>query len=373
MYLAIIGPGCWFVCRKLPRGGEVASWLVFLGIVTAGVGFLVFLSKTGGEVRVNQVQVVDYLPENNTLRQSCWGNVWSPDAKTRTIAFLGGFSGGNENTWVSWFGLPGAYLGGMDSRMTGVRVQGLGTGDSPSNKTVAERKADDSRPPMPNTLTVPFLARSTRSFCACRWEESVKKMDFGTLTEYNQSRVLGEIRNPLSVALEGCLLLYGGWAYEIGRLEPGETFTIHEGVAYFSASALLLDADMIEDRSLKTSVSRRRVNRPYDPMSHDLKYILRTMMFFEKCGGRTYTGLSGQYQRQLDVSALLNCRTAVLYGVPEMASSGNMEKHTEKKDGLFGQLAVLNPIDGKSVSCENPKDKNVRILRVFLPAGSKAE
>ncbi len=348
-YLALIGPGCWFLCKKLPKGGEIASWSLFLVTIIVGTGFLLFLSATDGDVRVNQAQVVDYLPENDTLRQSCWGNVWSPDAQTWTIEFSGGFPDGNDDGWISWFGLPGAYLGGMDSRLAG-------TGSASPLKGAVDN---------PCTLTIPFFARSTRSFCATRWKESAPKMDFGTLTEYNQSRVLGEIRNPLDVALNGCLLLYGGWAYEIGRLEPGETFTIHEGASYFSASALLLEADMIEDRSIKSSVSRRRVNRPYDSASHDLIYILRTMMFFEKCGGRTYTGLSGQYQRQLDVSALLNCRTAIFYGAPEMANTEN--------NGLFGRLTVQNPRDGKTVSGRNPNDKNVRVLRVFLPTGNKKE
>ncbi|MDO4629187.1 MAG: hypothetical protein Q4C70_08395 [Planctomycetia bacterium] len=409
VYLAIIGPGCWFLCRKLPHGGEIASWILFLVTVGTGTVFLLFLFATDGELRVNQVQVTDYLPENNTLRQSCWGNVWSPDAETWTIAWettcpVSSETGREETVgkssqsdascatppkdgWVSWFGLPGAYLGGMDSRMTFTGGDFTGTGTHSVSGYSGNLKGLElsGNPELSGVSSasemytlngcrlenVPFLARSTRSFCACRWEESVKNMDFGTLSEYNQSRVLGEIRNPLSVALDGCLLLYGGWAYEIGRLEPGECFTIHEGVSYFSASALLLDADMIEDRSLKSSVSRRRVNRPYDPVSHNLTYILRTMMFFEKCGGRTYTGLSGQYQRQLDVSALLNCRTAVLYGVPEMVNSGSdgnaRASGNTEIDGLFGRLTILNPKDGKVIPCENSEDKNVRVLRVFLP------
>ncbi|MBR0193741.1 MAG: hypothetical protein IJQ31_16915 [Thermoguttaceae bacterium] len=360
IYLGIIGPGSWFLCKKLPRGGEAASWTLFLVASLGGVFLLWTLAGTRGGVRLNQAQVVDYVQETGSVRQSLWGNVWSPTASRLDLDLepLPEDVISDENApfrqpshQIHWFGLPGAYLGGMDSQLlTSVSGSNYGAALTEGSDSAADLGAfcleTDGK-----LKNVPFFARSTKSFCASQTFQL--KPDarpvFGTLRDVNHSRVVGEVRNPLSVPLEHCIVFCGGWAYEVGKLAPGETFTIDDSTPYFAASILLVDADYIEDHSIKSSVGVRRVNRPYSPSSHDLRYIMRTILFYAKAGARAYTTLNDSYLKKLDASELLNSRTAILLGFTETAPA---------------PLFTGFQIPGKEL--KDPRDKRVNVIRACI-------
>ncbi|MDO4857311.1 MAG: hypothetical protein Q4A17_05130 [Thermoguttaceae bacterium] len=360
IYLGIIGPGSWFLCKKLPRGGEAASWTLFLVVSLGGAFLLWTLAGTHGGVRLNQVQVVDYVQETGSVRQSLWGNVWSPMASRLDLDLepLPEDVISDENApfrqpshQIHWFGLPGAYLGGMDSQLlTSVSGSSSGLALTEGSDSAADLGAfcleTDGK-----LKNVPFFARSTKSFCASQTFQL--KPDarpvFGTLRDVNHSRVVGEVQNPLSVPLEHCIVFCGGWAYEVGKLAPGETFTIDDSTPYFATSILLVDADYIEDHSIKNSVGVRRVNRPYSPSSHDLRYIMRTILFYGKAGGRAYTTLNDSYLKNLDASELLNSRTAILLGFTESAPA---------------PLFTGFQIPGKEL--KDPRDKRVNVIRACI-------
>lgn len=350
IYLGIIGPGCWFLCKKLPHGGEAASWGLFLAASAGGALFLWALAQTDSDVRLNQVQVVDYVQETGAVRQSLWGNVWSPVVSNLdlNLELIQNDLLSDENaptSQVHWFGLPGTYLGGMDSQLL-TAVSGSNSDSSLKEGTDSSYSEIDG-----GLKKVPFFARSTKSFCASQrfWLRHDARFVFGTFYDVNRSRVQGEIRNPLSVPLEHCIVFYGGWAYEIGKLAPGETFTIDDSTPYFATSILLVDADYIEDHSIKNSVGVRRVNRPYVPNSHDLRYILRTLLFYEKAGGRSYTTLNDSYLKNLDASELLNSRTAILLGFTDSSPA---------------PLFTSFQIPGKEL--KDPRDKRVNVIRAYI-------
>lgn len=395
VYLLIIGPGCWLLCRKLPRGGETASWTTFFLTVCLGCVLLWGGTGTRGGVRLNQIQVTDYVQETGSVRQSLWANIWSPDANRLTLELAPtGRKMSTEiqtETQIGWFGLPGNFLGGMNSRISGASL----VLSEETGCRICGGKMED----------VPFFARSTKSFFAKRWfsiPEENERPKFAELRTFYQTRVLGEIRNPFSVPMEHGLLLFDGWAWEIGRIEPGETFTITETTPYLAASALLLDADFIEDHSIKSSVGIRRKNRPYERTSRDLEYIMRTMLFYEKCGGASYTSLHHSFLGHLDASSLLNCRTAVLYAaVPvsetvsengSISANGAMSADetvaAEDPRNVFGSphfagqsvegdlFTCLNVRKNTDAQTEDPgascdSDRNIRLLRVFLPVSEE--
>jgi len=349
IYLGIIGPGSWFLCKKLPRGGEAASWTLFLVAAVGGAFLLWTLTNWGGGgragvARLNQVQVVDYVQETGSTRVSLWGNVWSPTASRLDVKLepISRDLLADEEVPVSrihWFGLPGAYLGGMDSQL-------LSAPSLDSDLDAAYEQTDDG------LENIPFFARSTKSFCAdCRFRiKRESALVFGTLRDVNHSRVMGEIRNPLSVPLEHCIVFYGGWAYEAGTLPAGGTFTIDDSTPYFAASALLVDADYIEDHSIKHSVGVRRVNRPYAPNSHDLRYITRTLLFYGKAGGRSYTTLNDAYVKNLDASELLNSRTAILLGFV----------------GPESTVPFFTSFQVSGNEPDFPQDKRLNVIRAFI-------
>lgn len=378
LYLGVIGPGCWFLCKKLPRGGELASWSLFLASVAGASGLLLAITSPQTAPRLNQIQVVDFVPECGEVRQALWGNLWVPNACTLDVSFTDSGPNGtvressgkvrnssdsadepSENqSWLAWFGLPGDWLGGMDSR---VAVSSGFNSPEKESRLKSCRFSDDQM------NGVPFRARSTQSFCASRWLRPARLPDFGKLHDFNQSRVLGEIRNPLPLPLRHCLLFYGNWAYEIGTLAPGQSVTLDETSVYFGAAALLVDADFIEDHSIKSSVGLRRVNRPYQRSSHDLEYVMRTMLFHAKAGGRSYSGLNHQYQHFLDASSLLSCRTAILYGVAENEPSAS------PTESFFTHFALRNSTSGTAIPLTNSQDRNVQIIRAFLPVEMPAQ
>lgn len=410
IYLGIIGPGCWVLCKKMPRWGEAASWTLFLVASLGGSLLLWTLAGTHGDVRLNQVQVVDYVQETGSVRQSLWGNVWSPAASRldldleplqKDVISDENASFRQPSRQIHWFGLPGAYLGGMDSQLltsvSGTNAgsgsgsgsslgSGLGSGsgsasgsasgsglDSASGSDLGSSSGSGSASNSASDLNemsdsagdaesfcletegklknVPFLARSTKSFCANQTFQL--KPDarpvFGTLCSENRPGVVGEVRNPLSVPMEHCIVFYGGWAYKIGKLDPGQTFTIDDSTPYFATSILLVDADYIEDHSIKNSVGVRRVNRPYSPSSHDLRYILRTLLFYGKAGARSYTTLNDAYLKKMDASELLNSRTAILFGFTESAQA---------------PLFTGFQIPGKEL--KDPRDKRVNVIRACI-------
>lgn len=413
LYLILIGPGCWFLCHKMTRGGEVASWSAFLLTVLFCCLILSFIAGTGGEIRLNLIQVTDFVQENGSFRQSLWGNVWAPEAERLDLRLESpGFpnlpheksndvknrpetmrpetksnaqtenedqtetnrkesnaqTGSNAQTETNvqaesnaqteneaetetrfaWFGLPGNYLGGMNSRITEV--------SSAISSEKNHYQMENGK--MQN---VPFSARSTKSFCAERWLQfpQTSVPQFASLRILDNYRVLGEIRNPLDVPIENALLCCGNWAYEIGTLEPGASFLIDETTPYFAAAALLVEADFLKDHTIKSSVGIRRVNRPYQPDSRNAAYVMRTMLFYEKAGGRAYSGLNHQYQQFLDVSSLLNCGVAVFWGqIPSESAP--------KKSALFTNFTIQKHQEKEPLPLDNPKDQNVRFLRVFI-------
>ncbi|MDO4575307.1 MAG: hypothetical protein Q4D98_08845 [Planctomycetia bacterium] len=335
-YLAVIGPGCFYLCRKLRRYGEAASWGVFLASVLGLCLLFVGGSRNGGPAfRMNRVALTDVNQETGQIRQALWGDLWSERAARWDLSVV---PDGGEGE-LAWFGLPGPFLGGMGSRLTTDR------------KTVGYTLSG-------RVEGIPLAAHATRTFCGKRFRTTAEitpdvPFCFGTLRD-EDAIPYGEVENPLDVPLERCVLFYNGWGYDLGTLQAGEKRTIDERLRRYDVSSMLVEEVVMErDSNIKNEKNLHRIHLPYDRGSRDREYILKTMMFYMAAGGRSYTGLDNQYQRWIDASPLLDVGAAVLFGVVSTPSSNPR---------LFADFQV---------SCggtpTTPEGDTLRFLRVFLP------
>ncbi|OHB86521.1 MAG: hypothetical protein A2V98_15435 [Planctomycetes bacterium RBG_16_64_12] len=179
---------------------------------------------------------------------------------------------------------------------------------------------------------VPIPIWSTKSLTG-RWSARADAGFEGRLVE-EDGLPRGTITNSLGFPLTDCLLAYGSYAYELGTLEPGEPVRVGPNRRRRELKSLLTGRRIIFN---KEKEDYRPQTTPYDQASVDVAYILRTMMFYEKAGGRNYTGLSHRYQGFVDASHLLKTNRAILVG---SAPSGR-----EKGSGTFS-AGFLTPFDG---------------------------
>ena len=297
VYLLAIGPADFFLLRWMRRRMEL-TWVTFPAVVIlfcVGAYVLAYRSK-GDQLRVNQVDVVDVDVESGQLRGTSWANVFSPAMQRYDLTFRpsapNGIPPGNPEVLVSWLGLPGGGLGGMDPS---------------ASPPVGWERAYELSPKLDSLLEVPISIWATKSVTA-RWRSRAGVHLASDLTGTGQVPV-GSVTNTLDCPLENCLLAYGNWAYDLGRLAPGDSFQLRPTVIRRELNSLLTGRKQVFDDG--DDVGRELVT-PYDRESSDVAYVLRAMMFFDAAGGRQYTGLSNSYQAFVDLSGLLKANRAVL-------------------------------------------------------------
>ena len=306
LYVLAIGPGDYFLLRKVV-GRMQLTWITFPLIVVAfsATAYVLAHRFKGDRVLVNQVDLVDVDVESGRLRGTAWANVFSPRMNRYHLAFepraLGGRAHGEAGALCAWLGLPGDALGGMNPRTAEPAVWQNHYGFS------GELDALDD---------VPIPIWSTKSLTG-RWTARADAPVQGRLTEV-EGLLEGTISNTLPFALSDCLLAYGIHAYELGAVGPGETVEV--GLRRRELKSLLTGRQIVIVKEEEKDDYRSQ-STPYDQASVDVAYVLRAMMFYEACGGRTYTGLSNRYQAFVDLSHLLKTGRAVLVGRAEAAAA----------------------------------------------------
>ncbi len=343
-YIVLIGPGDYFFVKRVLRRMEL-TWITFPTIVVA-VSLGAYAAAhwlKGGELQVNQADVVDVDVTTGQVRGTTWFNLYSPQVDRFDLAlaprpaFALAGSGASDDaaaeTLLGWLGLPGRALGGMNARTAGPPLWTDAYAFSPTLDAL-----DD----------VPIQAWSTKSFTA-RWQATAPPPLAVELTETDGAPT-GTIRNRLDVPLTDCLLAYGGWAYRLGDLAPGETFTLASEAPRSELRTVLTGRRYVQEEE----TLRQRVT-PYDRGSVDPEYILNAMLFHEAAGGTRYTDLSNTYQSFLDLSSLLKTDRAVL--IAHIHEDGEPRRAADV-------LRSGRPIAG-------PDDRSVSIYRFVLPVQGK--
>ncbi len=309
LYIVWLGPGefglAWLF--RYPRHWSWATWLVGIVSFCALIFALHRLWRSTTSPLVNLVELVDIDVDTSRLRGTLWGSVYSGGLakyswQIQPVLPMDGVSLDLHHQVVSWQGLPGTGLGGLD-RTAIEMLSGI-----PYRIRTQEH--------LHNTRLVdaPILASGTRGIWGQWWGELSQPVASNLWADRN-GFLKGSFPNPLGIPLQDTLIAYGRWAYRAeGTWEPGAVLRI----------------DQLQRRDLEWLLTRRRIvsaqtsyaSTPWDRQSRDVDRIMEIMLFHTAAGGRTYTGLGHQYQGYIDLSEHLQLNRAIVVGRVQVPVSG---------------------------------------------------
>lgn len=343
-YLLLIGPADYFFLRKVV-GRMTLTWITFPLVViafAAGAYVLAYRLK-GDQLRLNQVDLVDIDVESRLLRGTSWMNFLSPRVDRYRLTFVPGLSAPKapQSVITTWLGLPGEALGGMTP--TSAQTTPWSTLARPYELALSGAGQTESI----SIVDMPVPIWSSKSLTA-RWKTQAAACVDGRFSE-REHLLSGHVTNTLDFPLTNCYLYFRHWAYQLGAngtLKPGVSAQI---------------GPMTERRDLNTILTGRRligeqgheVTAPYDPGSTDPAYVIRTMMFYEAGGGRSYAGLANRYQGFVDCSDLLHTDRVILVATGPAGKPG--AKH-------YGGSLLR---DGQPI--QGPDDRHITIFRFVFP------
>jgi hypothetical protein len=290
-YILLIGPGDYFFVKKFLKRMEL-TWVTFPLIVlgvSAGAYWLAHWMK-GDQLRVNQVEIIDVDTTSNQVRGTVWTHFFTPRVAEYDLTIQARFPGDRpleeSSQLVSWLGLPGFAPGGM---------QASGSQGSMLDRGFA---FNDSLSAMNG---VPVQLWSTKTITA-QWQGESTASIHSELLRVGEEMLQGHLVNQLQAPLEDCLLLYGPWAYRLGRVAPDQTLQIGEHQQPLTVKTMLTSAtagDITESRTADDGTVR------FKDGETDVARLVKAMMFFDAINGHRYTGILNRYQASVDLSPLL--------------------------------------------------------------------
>ena len=300
LYIALIGPGDFFLVKKVLKRMEL-TWITFPLIVigtSVGAYYLAYAMK-GDQLRVNQVEIVDVDVSSGLARGTVWTHFFSPRVDTYDLTLTprlpGETEAGDTDRLVGWLGLPGYGLGGMQTYNSQGSMLDRGYQFGEHLESIHQ---------------LPVQVWSTKTLTA-RWTATTKPgIDF-QLAEAGDQLLEGQITSHLGEDLTDCLLLHGRWAYKIARLTNGATVVVDDRLAPRTVKTLLSGSTAGDETATQlTDDGTVRFNQ----FSTDVARITKAMMFHEAIGGTQYTSEWNRYQHFVDMSHKIQSGQAVLLG-----------------------------------------------------------
>ncbi len=337
LYILCIGPGDYFLLRKV-FGRMEFTWLTFgfMTLAFCGIAWLMARTAKPNRVQINQLEIIDVDAVSGRTRGFVWANIFSPSTTTHDVALASTNQLGHEleSSVLTWQGLPGEGLGGMQSSSNTTLVTEGYAIDVETNASGA--KTTLKQFPVRVSSSKPVFARWTANNVArpqsnLRYNERIQQLE-GTLT------------NPFDHQLTNCRVLFENWVYvKVGTLGPGETIDLRTETREKNARSYF---------ARRYNKGEKATNAAWDPTDTKTTRIADMMMFYETAGGKGYIGLTHSYQGFTDLSQIPHLNRAILVGELE-------EQTTE----IF--------LDGEAKS--DGYDYAVTLLRVVLPVarGSK--
>jgi hypothetical protein len=346
IYILLIGPADYFLLRRLRRG-MAWTWITFPAVIVlvAAGGYSASSWLKRDVTRVNQVDLID-IAADGTARGTSWFSIFSPRSETFDLSLRGRLPKGKApdemTASLGWFGKAGNGFNGMYNR------DAQNAGPIGGEGYLIDAAMDSAR-------NVPIQNWSCKDF-VYRWlgHAGNQGLDISLKDEGHQPA--GTITNNLKpngaekgkgVTLSHAYLIYGGWAYLLGTIRPGESLEINSYTRRVSLNTFL-SSDSIEDTAGQSE------KQPYDPGSRDAAYILRAMLFYDAAGGRKRTGMANDYQGFTDLSGVFRTDRAVLVAMPP-------------QNEAYRGAEVLN----KQRPLGGPLDKHTIIYRFVVPVGKQ--
>jgi len=312
LYILLLGPGDYFFVKRILRRTHL-TWLTFPLVVIAisATAFTIANRMKGDQLRVNQIEIVDVdltagltdvdlvgqPSPTNLARGVVWTHFFTPEVSELNLHLephylgktdLGETALDESKQLVSWLGLPGYALGGMQASgaQTAVFDTGYQYGDG-----------------LASLQQLPVQIWSTKTLTA-RWSARVTTPLQATLTQTDEELLSGQLTNQTDQELVECLLLHGKWAYSLGRLPAGKSRIIDDSLQPRTVKTLLTSATAGDVTATNTQISDDGTV-PFQVAEWDIARLVKSMMFYDAINGRRYTGKMHRYQSFVDLSHLL--------------------------------------------------------------------
>ncbi len=344
LYLLLVGPGDYFLLRKIVRRMEL-TWVTFpiLVVLFCVLAYVVARHTKGDQFLVNQASLIDVDVESGEFRGTAWANLFSPQTSRVDVRFgMRGRQGAPAEGFrpvLGWLGLPGPALGGMDPKTPPPTIWPEPYDFQDGNSQLAQ---------------LPLQVWSSKSLTA-RWSGKTEST-FQCSLEETGPIPSGHLVSRFKAPLANCLLVYGNWVYELGTLTPGQDVRIGPALPRRELASFLTGQKLVFDKEEERTTQQAT---RYGIESTDPQYILRAMTFFEAAGGRPYTHLANSYQGFVDMSGLLQPNRAVL--VARLAAADTAAGESR---GLPADVQVSLTREGENVPV---REKHTVLLRFVLP------
>jgi hypothetical protein len=323
-YLLALGPVDYLVVHRWWKRPWI-GWITIPVLVAAfGLSAMALGAwrGSGGAVRVNQIELVDIDTESGQARGTFWATLYSPRARQFDLSIepqsLGGSEPSSTRVLLSNWGLPGVGIGGMHTVGTNLDI-------------IPDGYHYDLD--LASLLNVPVLSSSSKSLVA-RWTAPAGTMIDAQLAD-EDGLIAGFVENRSGVALDNVRLLYNGWAYRLGTLEPGGRIDL---------------TDEMSPRRMKTVVTQDVAGPPPPGQEEGNVFVaeraaaaqvLNLMMFYEAAGGFGFAQLANEYQAYCDLSRLMELGRAILVGETPTGGSRLVDAAAGETIGEIGDSIVV--------------------------------
>ncbi|TWT35811.1 hypothetical protein KOR34_07050 [Posidoniimonas corsicana] len=279
-YLLLLGPGAYYLGKNV-TGRMTTAWIVFplVAVGVAGGAAWWGEASTGEEVRINQLELVDVDSQTGLQRGACWAQLFSPDARLYDLACVTPGAGQGGRGYLSWFGLPGRGLGGMQTS-----ADSLLAGDT----------RYETQPTLAGLSGVPINRRASKPLAA-RWLVEEQPAVAFDLSPTGTGLVEGMLTNNTDLTLTDVKLIASNWAWRLPDLAPGEVAAVDAGLSHARLRTLVLK-DFGGDQQGERRLSSDQLSLPA------IAYLL---MFYEALGGEEFSPLPAPTQPGADLSHAL--------------------------------------------------------------------
>lgn len=339
LYILCIGPLDYFLLRKL-FGRMEMTWITFplFSLLFCGLAVGISLWSRPHAIQANQLEIVDIDANDGSCRGFVWTNFYSPTGETRDVRLLdtNSLSLNVKQSMISWHGLPGNGLGGMN-------------GGSAATVAVPEYTQLVELNPVASQLkSFPIPVSSSRAVFSS-WRAEMPSQIRSNLTFRKKTdEIIGSFKNPLNCELINCRLYHGNWAYVLeGPLASGDVIDIATETNSKRIQAIL------NRKQIDTEDKNRTYATRWELTEMNVGRIAEMMMFYTAAGGRSYTGLSHNYQARTDLSNLLTSQRAILIGE------------------LKGQVSLLDTSAADPAASDPEYDQVTTFVRIVLPVNAE--
>jgi hypothetical protein len=291
-YILLIGPLEFLILKRLGVSRSL-TWVTFPLVALSFCGIAWFSARWshGIHLRLNQAEVIDI--DGGHVRGTSWMHLYSPETKTFDLelhpAFPTAVKTGATQGSLTWQGLPGSGLGGLDAQLVATSAVDPYEIEFPAAT--------------PGLRSLPIQVGSSKSLAA-RWWQNIPLSAASNLTRSEHGVPTGNLVNPLDVELQECIFTFNIWLYRLKKLAPGERFSLSD------ARPLYLESRLQQHTGSDIKDSATSWLRD----SADVPAILQMLMYHEAAKGPTYTGLTHRYQPHLDLSSHLTSGRGLLVG-----------------------------------------------------------